>query len=78
MAPKRPGPSSAYLGSYKDKAREWYHKAVRWMDKNQPGNDELRRSSSRQLDLSQDRYGDLMAAMRRAEERMEPVLASMK
>jgi hypothetical protein len=23
MAPKRPGPSSAYLGAYKDKAGEW-------------------------------------------------------
>jgi len=23
MAPKRPGPSSAYLGAHKDKAGEW-------------------------------------------------------
>jgi tetratricopeptide (TPR) repeat protein len=27
----------------KDKAREWYDRAVRWMDKNQPRNEELRR-----------------------------------
>jgi WD40 repeat protein/serine/threonine protein kinase/tetratricopeptide (TPR) repeat protein len=27
----------------KDKAREWYDRAVQWMDKNQPTNDELRR-----------------------------------
>ena len=27
----------------KDKAREWYDRAVQWMDKNQPKNEELRR-----------------------------------
>jgi len=27
----------------KEKAREWYDKAVQWMDKNQPNNEELRR-----------------------------------
>jgi tetratricopeptide (TPR) repeat protein len=27
----------------KDKAREWYDRAVAWMDKNQPENEELRR-----------------------------------
>ena len=27
----------------KDKAREWYDRAVQWMDKNQPTNEELRR-----------------------------------
>jgi tetratricopeptide (TPR) repeat protein len=27
----------------KDEARKWYDKAVAWMDKNQPKNDELRR-----------------------------------
>lgn len=42
------------------------------------GNDELRRSSSRQLERSQERYEDLMAAMRRAEERMKPVLDTFR
>ena len=27
----------------KDKAREWYERAVQWMDRNQPKNEELRR-----------------------------------
>jgi hypothetical protein len=27
----------------KDKAREWYDKAVQWMNKNQPKDEELRR-----------------------------------
>jgi Tfp pilus assembly protein PilF len=27
----------------KDKAREWYDRAVQWMDNNQPTNEELRR-----------------------------------
>ena len=42
------------------------------------GNDELRRSSIRQLERSEDRYENLMAAMRRAEERMEPVLDTFR
>ena len=27
----------------KEKARQWYDRAVQWMDKNQPKNEELRR-----------------------------------
>jgi hypothetical protein len=27
----------------KDQARKWFDKAVTWMEKNQPGNDKLRR-----------------------------------
>ena len=27
----------------KDKARQWYDRAVEWMDKNEPMNEELRR-----------------------------------
>jgi len=27
----------------KDKVREWYDRAVQWMDKNQPTNEELHR-----------------------------------
>ena len=27
----------------KGKAREWYNRAVQWMDKSQPSNEELRR-----------------------------------
>ena len=42
------------------------------------GNDELRRSSNRQLDRSRDRYEGLMATMRRAEGRMEPVLDTFR
>lgn len=44
----------------------------------QIGNEDLRRSSSRQYDRSQDRYEDLIAAMRRAEERMDPVLDTFR
>jgi tetratricopeptide (TPR) repeat protein len=35
----------------KDKAREWYDKAVQWMDKNQPKNDELRRFRAEAAEL---------------------------
>ena len=42
------------------------------------GNDELRRSSIRQLERSEDRYENLMAAMHRAEDRMEPVLDTFR
>lgn len=42
------------------------------------GNDDLRRSSSRQLARSQERYEELMVAMRRAEDRMEPVLNTFR
>ncbi|HEX7035938.1 MAG TPA: DUF2959 domain-containing protein [Pseudomonadales bacterium] len=44
----------------------------------QIGSDDLRRSSARQLERSQDRYENLMAAMRRAEERMDPVLDTFR
>lgn len=44
----------------------------------QIGNDDLRRSSARQFERSQDRYQSLMAAMRRAEERMDPVLGTFR
>lgn len=44
----------------------------------QIGNDDLRRSSSRQLAHSQDRYRNLITAMRRAEERMDPVLGTFR
>jgi hypothetical protein len=44
----------------------------------QIGNDGLRRSSSRQLERSEDRYQDLMVAMHRAEERMDPVLDTFR
>ncbi|HZW11175.1 MAG TPA: DUF2959 domain-containing protein [Phycisphaerales bacterium] len=39
---------------------------------------ELRQSSQRQLDETRDRYGDLLTAMRRAEGKMEPVLAAFR
>ena len=42
------------------------------------GNDELRRSSQRLLQRSQARYEDLMTAMHRAEERMDPVLDTFR
>ena len=42
------------------------------------GNDELRASSNRQLARSRDRYQSLMVAMRRAEDRMEPVLGTFR
>ena len=35
----------------KDKAREWYDKAVRWMDTNQPKNEELRRFRAEAAEL---------------------------
>ncbi len=35
----------------KEKAREWYDKAVQWMDNNQPANDELRRFRSEAAEL---------------------------
>jgi superkiller protein 3 len=35
----------------KDKAREWYDKAVEWMDKNQPKNGELRRFRAEAAEL---------------------------
>ncbi len=35
----------------KDQARHWYGKAVQWMDKNQPKNDELRRFRSEAAEL---------------------------
>jgi superkiller protein 3 len=35
----------------KDKAREWYDKAIAWMDKNEPKNDELRRFRSEAAEL---------------------------
>ena len=35
----------------KDKAREWYDRAVQWMDKNQPKNEELRRFRAEAAEL---------------------------
>jgi Tfp pilus assembly protein PilF len=35
----------------KDKAREWYDRAVQWMDKNQPTNEELRRFRAEAAEL---------------------------
>jgi tetratricopeptide (TPR) repeat protein len=35
----------------KDKAREWYDKAVEWMDKNEPNNEELRRFRAEAAEL---------------------------
>ena len=35
----------------KDKAREWYDRAVQWMDKNQPNNDELCRFRAEAAEL---------------------------
>ena len=35
----------------KDKAREWYDRAVRWMDKNQPTDEELRRFRAEAAEL---------------------------
>src|SRR5262249_48614701 len=34
-----------------DKAREWYDRAVQWMDKNQPKNEELRRFRAEAAEL---------------------------
>jgi uncharacterized protein YecT (DUF1311 family) len=42
------------------------------------GNDAMRTGSRRQLERSRERYQDLMAAMRRAEERMDPVLGTFR
>ncbi len=39
-------------------------------------NAELQRASEKQLDDTRDRYGDLLAAMKRAESKMAPVLAA--
>ena len=36
---------------HKDEARKWYDKAVEWMDKNQPKNDELRRFRAEAAEL---------------------------
>ena len=44
----------------------------------QYSNPDLRRSSERQLEQTQDRYGDLITAMKKAESKMEPVLASFR
>ena len=44
----------------------------------QYSSDELRRSSEKQLDQTRDRYDRLMGAMRRAEQSMQPVLASFR
>lgn len=44
----------------------------------QYSSDELRRSSEKQLDQTRDRYERLMGAMRRAEQSMQPVLASFR
>ena len=35
----------------KDQAHQWYSRAVRWMDKNQPKNEELRRFRSEAANL---------------------------
>jgi hypothetical protein len=35
----------------KDKARAWYDRAVQWMDKNQPDNEELRRFRAEAAEL---------------------------
>lgn len=35
----------------KDKAREWYDKAVQWMDKNKPQDEELKRFRSEAEEL---------------------------
>jgi tetratricopeptide (TPR) repeat protein len=35
----------------KDKAREWYDRAVQWMDKNQPSNEELHRFRTEAAEL---------------------------
>jgi tetratricopeptide (TPR) repeat protein len=35
----------------KDKARQWYDRAVRWMDENQPNNEELRRFRAEAAEL---------------------------
>jgi hypothetical protein len=45
-----PGDGPLRLGE-KDKAREWYDRAVQWMDKNQPKNDELRRFRAEAAEL---------------------------
>ena len=41
-------------------------------------NADLRRKSQQQLDASQDRYRDLIAAMRKAESKMKPVLIAFR
>jgi hypothetical protein len=41
-------------------------------------NDELRRSSERKLRETKERYSELMAAMKRAEKRIDPVLAAFR
>ena len=35
----------------KEKAREWYNRAIEWMDKNQPKNEELRRFRTEAAEL---------------------------
>lgn len=52
----------------KDLFREWKKELTEYQDEG------LRRRSREQLDGTQDRFDDLLAAMRRAESRMEPVL----
>ena len=41
-------------------------------------NADLRRKSQQQLDASQDRYGELITAMRKAESKMKPVLTAFR
>jgi len=64
------------IASVEDVARALFRE---WKQElNQYTNPSLRRESERELDLTQRRYDELMRVMRRAADRMDPVLATFR